>query len=540
MSENQKRLPDKSGFIKQASILTAAGLLSRFLGFLYRLPLTKLIGDEGNSIYAAGYNIYNFLLILSSAGIPVAVSKMVSERLEKKEYVNAHQVFKASLIFTGALGTIFMVVLLVFAVPIANSVDSPESVYCLRTLAPTVLIVAIMSCFRGYFQGMNKMMPTAVSQIVEQIFNAIFSVVLAYVFVKQSVALGAAGGTAGTGIGAAAGLAMMVFIYKLVEKDLEKRRIYRSYEEFFESKREVLIKLIKIAFPIIAGTAVFSITNLIDTKMVLSLLKTAAHFTEEQANVLYGQLSGKYVVLSTLPVSISTAVATAAVPNIAAAIVNGEKRLIRKKINLALKVSMVVSIPAAIGMAVLSSQILQLLFPAYPDGGELIKLGAASIIFLALSQINTGILQGIGKVKLPVLSAVVGAILKIAFNFILIGRPSINVKGAIISTTICYAVASIMNLYFVIRETGVRPNLNAGIFRPAIASAIMGVVCWVSYKGLFAASGRNSVSTIGAILISIAVYAILVVLMRIMNEEEILTLPKGAKINRLLKRLRLV
>ena len=227
-------------------------------------------------------------------------------------------------------------------------------------------------------------------------------------------------------------------------------------------------------------------------------------------------------------------------PNIAAAIVKGEKRLIEKKINLALKISMVVSIPAAIGMGVLSDQILKLLFPTYPAGGDLIKLGAASIIFLALSQINTGILQGIGKVKLPVISAIVGAILKIAFNMILIGRPSINVKGAIISTTICYAAASLMNLRFVVRETKIKPDINAGVIKPAIASGIMGIVCWAAYKVLFAVIGRNSISTIVAILIAIVVYAILVVVFRIMDEEEIETLPKGAKINRLLKRMRLI
>ncbi len=387
---------------------------------------------------------------------------------------------------------------------------------------------------------MNKMMPTAISQIVEQIFNAIFSVVLAYVFVKQSVSLGAAGGTAGTGIGAAAGLGTMIFIYKLVEKDLAYRRMYKSRETYVETKREVLKKVIWTAFPIIAGTAVFSITNLIDTKMVLSLLNSSGAFTSTEAHQLYGQLSGKYVVLSTLPVSISTAVATAAVPNIAAAIVKGEKRLIEKKINLALKISMVVSIPAAIGMGVLSDQILKLLFPTYPAGGALIKLGAASIIFLALSQINTGILQGIGKVKLPVISAIVGALLKIAFNMILIGRPSINVKGAIISTTICYAVASLMNLRYVVRETGVKPDINAGVIKPAIASGIMGVICWACYKGIYAAVGRNSISTIAAILIAIVVYAVLVVVFRIMDEDEIDTLPKGAKINRLLKRMRLI
>ena len=215
----------RGSFVVQAAVLASASLIVRFIGFLYRMPLTELIGDEGNGIYSAGYYIYTFLLILSSAGLPAAISRLVSTRIAKGEYSNAHRVFKVSMAVAGTLGAIGMIVLFFFAEPIAKFVDNPESVYCIQTLAPTLLVVGIMSVYRGYLQGMNIMYPTAMSQIVEQLFNAVFSVFLAWVLVKDSIALGAAGGTAGTGIGAFAGLIIiMIFYYK--ERRTIREKIY--------------------------------------------------------------------------------------------------------------------------------------------------------------------------------------------------------------------------------------------------------------------------------------------------------------------------
>ena len=213
-----------SSFVKQAAILAAASLIVRFIGFLYRLPMTDIIGDEGNAIYAAGYQVYNFLLILSSAGLPAAIGKMVSERISLGEYKNAHKVFQVSLLVSGGLSFVFMIALLLTSKLIAvNICKIPDAYYTLLSLAPTIFIVGIMSVFRGYFQGMNNMVPTAVSQIVEQIFNAVFSVLLSWLLISKSVALSAAGGTTGTGIGALAGL-IIVFLAYGTQKDRIKRR----------------------------------------------------------------------------------------------------------------------------------------------------------------------------------------------------------------------------------------------------------------------------------------------------------------------------
>lgn len=526
----------KSGsFVRQAAILAAAGLLVRLMGFLYRLPLTGLIGDEGNGIYAAGFYIYQFLLILSSAGLPAAISKMVSERLALGQRRNAHRVFRVSMVVAGAVSFAAMVFLFVFARQISELVLSPRSYYSILTLAPTLFVVGIMSVFRGYFQGMRTMVPTALSQIVEQVFNAVFSVFLAWILVGKGIEFGAAGGTAGTGIGALAGLAVVALAYVLVRPTLLRRMAKEPFAEE-ESARDIAKILLRTAFPIIIGTAVFSISNLTDMFMVKSRLLASGVFDEVQAEILYGQLSGKYATLTTLPVSISTALATAAIPSIAASMVQQDKPAVSSKINTTFRVAMLISIPAAVGIGVLGDQILQMLFPSYSDGGILLKVGALSIVFLALCQIITGILQGIGRVQIPVIGALCGLVVKVVLNYVLIVIPSVNVVGAVLSTTGCYIMAVAVNLTLLKRVTGVQLDYMGGLVKPAVASAVMGIVCFGGYALLHSVIPSNTLCVLITILISVAVYALLLVILRALKREDVVLLPAGGRIASLLDR----
>jgi len=530
-----------SAFLKQAAILAAAGIIVRFIGFLYRVPMTAIIGDRGNAIYSAGYQVYNFLLILSSAGLPAAIGKMVSERIALREYKNAHKVFIVSLLFSSILGFIFMLLLIFFAKDIATNICKiPEAYYTLLSLAPTIFIVGIMSVIRGYFQGMNNMVPTAVSQIVEQIFNAFFSVLLAYIFIKRSVALSAAGGTVGTGIGALAGLFIVLLAYSVNKKPIHHRLRKNAGNYVVESNKTILKVLLATAIPIIIGTAIYSITNLVDMSMVMSRLLQSGAFTTEQAEKLYGQLQGKYVTLTTLPVAISTAVATAAIPNIASSMALKDMASVHRKINLSIKISMVISIPAAIGMAVLADQILYLLFPTVPEGGSLLRIGSISIIFLALSQIITGTLQGIGKVQIPAINAFFGAIVKIVLNYYLIIIPSINVNGAVISTIFCYAVASGLNLLALIRSTGFKPDMVAAFIKPLIASLVMGAFCWASYKGSYMLTHIVSISTVISIMVGVVVYFVFMLFIKGITREDIYMLPAGRRLVGLCEKLNLL
>lgn len=543
-----------SSFVKQAAILAMAGILVRILGFLYRLPLTNMIGDLGNAIYSAGYYIYTFLLILSSAGLPAAISKLVSERMALKQYYNAHMVFKVSLFLSGGLGFVFMILLYLFAKPISVLSNYPESYYCIVTLAPTLFIVAIMSAYRGYFQGMNTMVPTAISQIVEQIFNAFFSVYLAYVLIgvgvnraagEKNIILGAAGGTAGTGVGALAGLIVVIFAYMLFRPMLFRQISRENRKNPTETKGQIARLLISTAFPIIAGTAVFSITNLIDMNMVTRILETSG-FSHERAGELYGQLSGKYVTLTTLPVAISTALATAAIPSIAASVKLKEKENVKRKMNMTLRLSMIISIPAAMGIGVLGDHIIFMLFPKYPSGGILLAVGSVSIVFLALCQTVTGVLQGISRVNIPVIGALLGAITKIVLNYVFISNPSINVVGAVISTTGCYLVASIFNLFMLSYVTKVKPDLMGSIIKPLIGSCIMGIACYSFYHFMYLCFPSeketilNTISTLFAVVMGMGIYVLVMFLIKGVVEDDLRSMPMGSKLIKICKSFRLL
>ena len=527
-------LSEKNSFVKQASVLAMASLLVRFLGFLYRLPLTKLIGDEGNGIYSAGYYLYTFFLIMSSAGLPAAISKMVSEETAKKNFIGAHEIFKTALILSGTIGFLASILIFFGAESFANIIGSPKSFYAILSLSPTVFIVAIMAVFRGYFQGLKNTWPTAISQVIEQIFNAVFSVWLAFILVKKNVALGAAGGTMGTGIGAFFGLLAIILIYFLKRNDIKKNFVGGIKKS--SDKKKICWGIIKTSVPIIIGTAIFSLTNLIDMKMVMTCLKK--NFSEQQANILYGQLTGKYVVLTTLPVSIATAIATAIIPNIASKFVLKDFENVKQKINTALRLTMILSIPAAIGMGVLGKEILMMLFPEYPGGEKLLIVGSISIIFLALAQIATGILQGINKLNIPAIAAFFGALIKIPLNYFLITNREINILGAVISTIFCYLIAGIFDLIVMSREIKFVPDINGFFVKPMIASIIMGFLCHFFYGWFYFLFGKNNLALLLDIFLAVIFYFIFLFLLGGIKHEDLKLMPMGNKIIFMIDKLR--
>ena len=527
-------LSEKNSFVKQASVLAMASLLVRFLGFLYRLPLTKLIGDEGNGIYSAGYYLYTFFLIMSSAGLPAAISKMVSEETAKKNFIGAHEIFKTALILSGTIGFLAFILIFFGAENFANIIGSPKSFYAILSLSPTVFVVAIMAVFRGYFQGLKNTWPTAISQVIEQIFNAVFSVWLAFILVKKNVALGAAGGTMGTGIGALFGLLSITLIYFLKRSDIKKNFALGIKKS--SDKKKICWGIIKTSVPIIIGTAIFSLTNLIDMKMVMTCLKK--NFSEQQANILYGQLTGKYVVLTTLPVSIATAIATAIIPNIASKFVLKDFENVKQKINTALRLTMILSIPAAIGMGVLGKEILMMLFPEYPGGEKLLIVGSISIIFLALAQIATGILQGINKLNIPAIAAFFGALIKIPLNYFLITNREINILGAVISTIFCYLVAGIFNLIVMSREIKFVPDINGFFVKPMIASIIMGFLCHFFYGWFYFLFGKNNLALLLDIFLAVILYFIFLFLLGGIKHEDLELITMGNKIIFMINKVR--
>ena len=497
-----------ASFQQQAAILMTSTLIVRILGFAYRIPLTAIIGNIGMGYNAAAYYIYMFILLFSSAGFPTAISKMVSERIALKQYKESHRVFRTALVVASGMGLAGFLILALASRALATLAGKPESYYSLIALSPTILIASVAAVFRGYFQGMRNNVPTAASQVSEQLFNAIFSILLAYLMVKGGLEYGAAGSSIGTGIGAAVGLLVVIGMYQYMSGRIRKRvKGPKDAGISFARPSDLAGELLKIAIPIIIGTAVFSLSNLVDIFLVTNRLGAPGVFSKAEIDNMYGLLTNKYMTLTTMPVSaISTPIAISAVPFIASAMKLRDTDGVHAKINEALRLAMTLSIPAAIGLTVLGNPIIKMLYPSYPDGGILMQFGSISIIFLAITQTVTGMLQGIGKVRIPVLGAMAGVAVKIIFNYVLIAVPSINIVGAVISTTLCYIVAGGINVYFLRKYTSMRFDISGVLAKPLGASLVMGLVCYVFYNTFYYIINSNSVSVILAIALGIAVY----------------------------------
>jgi len=529
-------MTNKSSFVKQAAILATASVIVRIIGFTYRIPIINMVGDVGNALYTTAYAAYAFAIIISSGAMPAAISKLVSERVAVGRYRDAHEMFKNALVAVAILGATVGLIMALGAnwFTSLRFYNYPGAVYAIRALAPTIFVVALLAVFRGYFQGMNTMMPTAFSQVIEQIFNAVFSIWLAHIFFRSmNVEHAAAGAAAGTGIGAVVGLLVVFGIYMLVAGDIRERaaRNARNMKKGSGERREAQLKALgATALPIIVSMGIYQIATLIDLGMASYRIMAPGVFTADQVEEMVGQFTGKFILLTVLPVSLSVALSQAVIPDISSAKATMDRAAVKRKINTALRISMALSIPAAVGLSVMADPILALLFPNHPQGGWLLRYGAISVIFLALVQVSSGALQGIGKVMLPVVAAFFGVFIKIPLNWYLLAVPGINIMGAVISTIVCYVIAAIINLYFLYKYTGVLPDYVRAFIKPTFSAAGMGMACFVVYH-MVGLGAPDRVATMIALLIAAPVYMILMWLIGgfLKQDIEAMPLPKAVR-----------
>ncbi len=489
---------------KQAMLLAGASLLVRFIGFLYRLPVTSMIGDEGNGIYSASYNLYALFLIISSSAFPATISKLVAESDARGMYRNSYKIFRVGMFISASLGFFAMLILFVFAKPIENWFGYPGSAIGIRLLAPTVFIVSILSVYRGYYQGMKDNIPTATSQVIEQLFNAIISIACTALFVNIAVdwaagpiAWGAGGSSIGTGVGALTGLIYIFVLHKRRKKDLSRRA--RKGSKKMLSAEAIAKMIMHTAIPIVTGTAIVSIVNLIDQKMISSGL--SVNFNDIETTIMYGQYTGKYILLTTLPVSVATAFAVTIIPNLAVDKSNNDIDAIEYKSNIALKTTMLFCVPSAVGLTVLAEPILMLLFRTEYQGAELLRYGSVAIIFIGFSQMIIGILQGLSFLYLPLISVLIAACVKLPLNYFLIRIENINIMGAVISTIAFYIIAATINYIFLKRHCTIKLDVMGVFVKPIGSAFVMGLICYGTHTLLMSLFENNDFATIMAILL---------------------------------------
>lgn len=530
---------DKKTFLKGAAILGVAGIIIKLLGAVFRIPLANLIGDVGMGYYNGAYPIYVFLLTLSTAGIPTAISKLISERLAVGEHLEAHRVFKVSFLLLFLIGLSTTAILFFGAGYICELVGNPGAFYAMRAIAPALLFVPIMAAFRGYFQGMQNMSPTASSQVFEQLFRVAFGLSLAFYLFPFGLEYAAAGASSGAAFGGLFGAIAIIIIYLKKKKEIDAG-IRNGVVRAKESVGTILKKILVIAVPVTIGASIMPIMNLIDMALVMNRLQSAAGFTEEAATALYGQLSGMVGAIINFPQVLSMSIAMSLVPVISAAYKRRETAFLQKNVELGVRTSMLIGLPCAFGLMTLAEPIMLLLYPmqkaSATSAAPCLFIMAIGVVFLSVVQTLTGILQGLGKPTIPVINLAIGAVAKIFCTYTLVGIPSINVKGAAFGTALAYAIAATLDFIAVKRYTNTKFNIGMTFIKPLLASAIMAVCVFGAYQVLNVVLG-NSVATLASVLVGVLAYGVIILVTKGVTTEEVQMLPKGKKLAKLLEKV---
>lgn len=534
-------MSDKN-FLKGAAVLGAAGLIVKIIGAIYRIPLTNLIGTEGIGYYQPAYQVYNLLLVISLAGFPTAIARLVSEKIALDNFKGAQQVFKIAMTTLITLAAVSSFFVYIFADQIALSIGYPGTSYSLVALTPALFFVPIMAVYRGYFQGMQNMVPTAMSQVVEQLFRFAVGLYLAYLFVNESLPKAAGGASFGASAGGIAGFILIFFIYIKNKKRIDEK-ISASKKNKEESKKRVLKRLFQIAIPITIGASIVPLMGLIDAKLV-SMRLLAIGYSEVEATDLYGQLSGTAQTFINFPQVFSIAIAMSLVPTITESFTKGENKMLNMTANLGMRTALLIGLPSAIGLFVLAEPIIVLFYPAlgsakHASVGYLLAILAISVIFLTVVQSLTAILQAVEKQKIPVKNLAIGALVKVILTYILVGIKSLNVAGAAYSTIAAYFTAAVLNYLDLKKKTKIDIKLRNIVPRPFAASLIMGIIVFAVYF-IFNPILGMKLTALFSIALGVFVYVIALPLTKAITKKDLELLPKGDKIEKLLIRLRLM
>ncbi len=548
MSNNKKQ-----SFVQGAFILVVAALLVKFIGAFFKIPLANLIENDGMGLFNSAYQIYTIMFIIATAGFPTAISKMVAESLALNRKQEADRVFKVAICILAIIGVVGSLFLFFGADFISGWIKNTRSFDAIRAIAPAVLCVSFMAVFRGYFQGRQNMYPTAISEVTEALGKLIFGYLFAWMFISHSAEKASAGAVFGVTMGTVLGFFSLLVMYIMYKK---KKESYMP-DEVTDSYRNITKKLIRIAVPITIGASVSSLTNLADMFTVMRRLQDITHLTpefmakygsvienfagtsmnEQLANSLYGMYTGKALTLFNFPLTMVVALGMSVVPVIAGALAKQDKLGAQRAVNTVLKLTIMFAIPCAIGMYVLASPILQVVFHDTLATTLLQKL-AISIVFVSLLQITTSILQAYGRTVIPVINMIIGGIIKVVINYNLVAVPEINIDGAPIGTMVCYCTVMLLNMIWIIKETKCKFNIVEFVVKPVFAGAVMGVVVHFLYNGV---SGYGTVTALGvSVIAAVFVYFAILLVVRAFKEDDIRMLPKGEKILKLFRKFHLI
>lgn len=543
----------KNDFLVQGTILALASVVVRLIGIIYRIPLQKILGDEGMGYYGTAFEIYSFLLILSSYSFPGSISKLVSTRVAKKEYKNAYKVLICGLGFATVFGSIAASVSFFFSLQLAEIFEMPQASLALKALTPTLFLVAFMGVFRGFFQGFGTMLPTAISQIIEKVVQVIASLILCYTIIttatKSSLtdnsiipaAHGAYGATMGNNFGSIFALGFLIFVFWAFYPVLKKKiKRYNNNEESY-------VYLLKIMFfttvPILLSTTINNVSILCDNYIVGNVLD-AQGYKESEIATLWGIFSNKYKTFITLPVSVASSMAVSTMPSMSAAIAVNDRNTALSKIGSSIRFIYIFSAPCAVGVAVMANPLLQFLYydgtTGNKVGTQLLWLGAVSIIISSLVSITSAILQGLGHLRLPVKHCGIGLIVHIFVALFLMIVCKLSIYAVVLAEIVLNGTTLYLNFRYIIKNYNYKQELRKSILIPSISAVSMGIVTFIVYKLLKIITTSRVILLLIPIVIAVVVYVILMIILKGIERDDLLEMPKGQLLLKIFTKLHLM
>lgn len=541
---------NNNNYLVQGTILVIASFVARAIGMIYRIPLTRILGAQGNAYYSTANEIYSIILMISSFSLPLAVSKLVSERLHKGQKKNAHRVFICALKFGLLVGGVMSVMTFALGGVITKFMKFEMASFALRVLSPAIFLYAVVGVLRGFFQGHETMIPTAVSQVIEQIVNAVVSVAGAALLVGYGAklgekqgndslgpAFGAAGGTLGTVISILVALFFLGFIYVSYQRSF-RRQMKRDHTPRLESEKRIYRALVATILPVVLSTVIYNISTVID-QGIFGTIMSGQGFVEKEYSTVWG-IFVEFKVLMNVPLSIASCLAPSVVPSLTASMLDEDYRGAGIKVRDSIRYTMVFTIPCAVGLAALASPVMQLV---YNDSSTLaagiMQSGALMIVLYALSTLTTGILQGLGEMQKPLIHSAVALVLHIIVLVLMLNFSGMNIYSVVYANIFFALVICLLNAWAIRQTLGYRQELMRSFIIPVFVSGLMGLAAYGVYR-LFALFAGVLISTVIAILMGLVVYVVLLVKLRGITEREIRGLPKGAYLVYILQRCRIL
>jgi stage V sporulation protein B len=540
----------KSNFIVQGGVLAAAGIISRIIGIARRFPMEHIIGDKGNGYYSAAYEVYTIMLLISCYSLPLAVSKVVSAKMSKRQYKSAQRAFLCAMIFALVAGGLMFIICEIFGDAIAKYyLLEPMSALALKILGPALLIVSIMGVFRGYFQGLGTMVPTAISQILEQIFVLIGTLVGAYSLYNYgskvgellhnedyAPSYGAAGASIGPVLGAVVGLLFLVLIYVLYKKSTQNQIPYES-ELNIDSYGMIFRLIILTILPVLLSTTVYNISTIIDIRIYNKIM--IAKGLEDIKSYNWGVYSGKYRILVNVPIALANAMCSSIVPVLTALMVQNDYRQAKEKISQAMRFTMIVAIPSTVGLAVLARPIISMLFTGEVDMAvTMLHFGSISVVVYTISTLTNGVLQGINRMKVPVRNALISLVIHIVFLYIAL-EVGMGINAVVWGDILFAVVVCLLNAFEINKALRYKQEKIKTFVIPAIAAGIMGVVIGILSKIISSFAG-NLVTVFVGMIVGVVVYFVALIFLKGIDENDLRNMPGGRTVLGIAKKFKLL